>query len=112
MNAWMKNLTKEGSVEFGNGKKPEQLVRQILEMTTSPGDWVLDSFLGSGTTAAVATKMNRKWVCIELGEHAYTHCKVRLDRVIMVRIPEELPSLLIGKAVADITSMSWHRAFL
>lgn len=82
MNAWMKNLTKEGSVEFGNGKKPEQLVRQILEMTTSPGDWVLDSFLGSGTTAAVATKMNRKWVCIELGEHAYTHCKVRLDRVI------------------------------
>lgn len=46
MNAWMKNLTKEGSVEFGNGKKPEQLVRQILEMTTSPGDWVLDSFLG------------------------------------------------------------------
>ncbi len=82
MNAWMKNLTKEGSVEFGNGKKPEQLVRQILEMTTSLGDWVLDSFLGSGTTAAVATKMNRKWVCIELGEHAYTHCKVRLDRVI------------------------------
>jgi len=82
MNAWMKNLTKEGAVEFGNGKKPEQLVRQILEMTTSPGDWVLDSFLGSGTTAAVATKMSRRWVCIELGEHAYTHCKVRLDRVI------------------------------
>ena len=57
MNAWMKNLTKEGSVEFGNGKKPEQLIRQIFEMTTKPGDWVLDSFLGSGTTAAVATKM-------------------------------------------------------
>lgn len=82
MNAWMKNLTKEGAVEFGNGKKPEQLIRQIFEMTTSPGDWVLDSFLGSGTTGAVATKMNRKWVCIELGNHAYTHCKVRLDRVI------------------------------
>ncbi len=82
MNAWMKNLTKEGSVEFGNGKKPEQLIRQIFEMTTEPGDWVLDSFLGSGTTAAVATKMGRKWVGIELRNHAYTHCKVRLDRVI------------------------------
>jgi len=82
MNAWMKNLTKEGSVEFGNGKKPEQLIRQIFEMTTEPGDWVLDSFLGSGTTAAVATKMGRKWVGIELGNHAYTHCKVRLDRII------------------------------
>lgn len=82
MNAWMKNLTKEGSVEFGNGKKPEQLIRQIFEMTTKPGDWVLDSFLGSGTTAAVATKMARKWVGIELGDHAYTHCKARLDRIV------------------------------
>lgn len=82
MNAWMKNLTKEGSVEFGNGKKPEQLVRQIIEITTSPGDWVLDSFLGSGTTAAVASKMGRRWIGIELGDHAYTHCKVRLDQVI------------------------------
>lgn len=82
MNAWMKNLTKEGSVEFGSGKKPEQLVRQIIEMTTSEREWILDSFLGSGTTAAVATKMNRRWIGIELGNHAYTHCKVRLDRVI------------------------------
>lgn len=82
MNAWMKNLTKEGSVEFGNGKKPEQLIRQIFEMATEPGDWVLDSFLGSGTTAAVATKMDRKWVGIELENHAYTHCKVRLDRIV------------------------------
>ena len=82
MNAWMKNLTKEGSVEFGNGKKPEQLIRQIFEMTTEPGDWDLDSFLGSGTTAAVATQMGRKWVGIDLRNHAYTHCKVRLDRVI------------------------------
>lgn len=82
MNAWMKNLTKEGSVEFGNGKKPEQLIKQIFEMTTKPKDWVLDSFLGSGTTAAVATKMRRKWIGIERGNHAYTHCKVRLDRVV------------------------------
>lgn len=82
MNAWMKNLTKEGSVEFGCGKKPEQLIRQIIEMTTTEGEWVLDSFLGSGTTAATATKLNRKWIGIELGNQAYTHCKPRLDRVI------------------------------
>lgn len=82
MNAWMKNLTKEGSVEFGNGKKTEQLVRQVIDMTTSLGDLVLDSFLGPGTTAAVAHKMGRRWIGIEMGEHAYTHCKVRLDKVI------------------------------
>lgn len=76
------NLTKEGGVEFGNGKKPEQLVSQIFEMTTQEGDLVLDSFLGSGTTAAVATKMRRKWIGIEMGEQVYSHCKVRLDRVI------------------------------
>ena len=51
-------------------------------MTTTEGELVLDSFLGSGTTAAVAQKMNRKWIGIELGEHAYSHCKIRLDRVI------------------------------
>lgn len=78
----MNNLTKEGGVEFGNGKKPEQLVSQILDMTTQEGDLVLDSFLGSGTTAAVAMKMKRKWIGIEMGEQAFSHCKVRLDRVI------------------------------
>ena len=76
------NLTKEGGVEFGNGKKPEQLVSQIFEMTTKEGDLVLDSFLGSGTTAAVAMKMRRKWIGIEMGEQVYSHCKVRIDRVI------------------------------
>ncbi len=82
MNAWMKNLTKEGSVEFSNGKKPEQLIRQIIEMTTKSGEYVLDSFLGSGTTAAVAHKLGRRWIGVELGNHAYSHCKPRLDRVI------------------------------
>lgn len=75
-------LTKEGKVEFPNGKKPESLIERILSMTTTEGELVLDSFLGSGTTAAVAQKMNRKWIGIELGEHAYSHCKIRLDRVI------------------------------
>lgn len=72
----------EGIVSFPAGKKPEALVQRIFNMFTHPGDYVLDSFLGSGTTAAVAHKMGRKWIGIELGEHAYTHCKVRLDKVI------------------------------
>lgn len=76
------NLTKEGEVVFPKGKKPEALVGRIFSMTTSPGDLVLDSFLGSGTTAAVAHKMNRRYIGIELGEHAYTHCKARIDKVI------------------------------
>ena len=51
-------------------------------MATNEGDLVLDSFLGSGTTAAVAHKMRRKYIGIEMGNHAYTHCKARLDRVV------------------------------
>ena len=77
-----KNLTKEGNVEFPNGKKAEKLIERVLKLCTKENDLVLDSFLGSGTTAAVAHKMGRKWIGIEMGEHAYTHCKVRLDKVI------------------------------
>ncbi len=77
-----KNLTKEGSVQFPNGKKPEKLVSRCIKMATKPGDLVLDSFLGSGTTAAVAHKMNRRWIGIELGDHAQTHCVPRLQKVV------------------------------
>ncbi len=80
--ASINNLTKEGGVQFPSGKKPEALVGRILSMTTEESDLVLDSFLGSGTTAAVAQKMKRHWICIELGDHAYSLCKQRLDRVI------------------------------
>ena len=62
--------------------KPERLIQRILTLATNPGDLVLDSFLGSGTTAAVAHKMGRHWIGVELGSHCYTHCKPRLDRVI------------------------------
>lgn len=62
--------------------KPERLIERIMTLATNEGDLVLDSFLGSGTTAAVAHKMGRKWIGIELGDHAYTHCKVRMDKVI------------------------------
>lgn len=82
MNAWMKNVTKEGNVTFPNGKKPEQLICQIIDMTTQPSELVLDSFLGSGTTAAVAHKMGRRYIGIELGDHCYTHCLPRLKAVV------------------------------
>jgi adenine-specific DNA-methyltransferase len=62
--------------------KPEKVVQRVLELTTNPGDLVLDSFLGSGTTAAVAHKMGRRWIGIELGEHCHTHCLPRLKKVV------------------------------
>jgi len=62
--------------------KPEKLLNLILTIATNPGDLVLDSFLGSGTTAAVAHKMGRRWIGIELGEHCHTHCIPRLRKVI------------------------------
>ena len=62
--------------------KPEKLIERVLVVGSNPGDLVLDSFLGSGTTAAVAQKMGRRWIGVEMGRHAYTHCKVRLDKVI------------------------------
>lgn len=62
--------------------KPERLIKRVLEIATDAGDLVLDSFLGSGTTAAVAHKMGRRWIGVELGDHCYTHCKVRLDKVV------------------------------
>lgn len=63
--------------------KPERLLHRILHIATNPGDLVLDSFLGSGTTAAVAHKMGRRYIGIEMGEHARTHCMPRLERVIV-----------------------------
>jgi len=76
------NIHNEGGVDFPKGKKPEALIKRCIELSTEPGDYVLDSFLGSGTTIAVAQKMRRRWIGIEMGEQAYTHCKVRLDLVI------------------------------
>ncbi|GJQ28409.1 MAG: hypothetical protein HBSAPP03_02930 [Phycisphaerae bacterium] len=75
-------ISNEGGVEFKNGKKPELLIKRVLEMSTSPGDWVLDSFAGSGTTGAVAHKMGRRWIMVELGEHCHTHIIPRLMKVI------------------------------
>jgi adenine-specific DNA-methyltransferase len=62
--------------------KPERLIERALHIATNPGDLVLDSFLGSGTTAAVAHKMGRKYIGIEIGDHAVNHCQPRLKKVI------------------------------
>jgi adenine-specific DNA-methyltransferase len=62
--------------------KPERLISRVLDIASHPSDLVLDSFLGSGTTAAVAHKMGRRWIGIEAGEHAVTHCLPRLQKVI------------------------------
>jgi adenine-specific DNA-methyltransferase len=72
----------EGGVLFANGKKPEALIKRILGMCTQANDIVLDSFSGSGTTGAVAHKMGRRWIMVELGEHCHTHIIPRLKKVV------------------------------
>jgi adenine-specific DNA-methyltransferase len=76
------NCRHEGGVELKSGKKPEILIMRLLKYFSSEGDLVLDSFLGSGTTVAVAHKMHRRWIGIEIGKHAETLCIPRLKRVI------------------------------
>ena len=73
------------TVFCGNGfdnPKPEELIDRIIGIATNEGDWVLDSFAGSGTTGAVAHKMGRRWIMVELGEHCHTHIIPRLKKVI------------------------------
>jgi len=71
-----------GADEAFTTPKPERLLQRIFQLATNPNDLVLDSFLGSGTTAAVAHKMGRRWIGIEMGEHAQTHCIPRLEKVV------------------------------
>ena len=70
-----------GNEVFGT-PKPERLIERIINLATNPGDLVLDSFAGSGTTGAVAHKMERRWIMVELGEHCHTHIIPRLHKVI------------------------------
>ncbi len=71
----------EGETPFST-PKPEALIERVIHIATNAGDLVLDSFLGSGTTAAVAQKMGRRWIGVEMGEHAVTHCASRLQKVV------------------------------
>jgi len=68
--------------ELFSTPKPERLLTRVLTLATNPGDLVLDSFAGSGTTGAVAHKMGRRWIMVELGEHCHTHIVPRLQKVI------------------------------
>ena len=82
-----RNASAEMKALYGGTKafetpKPEKLAQRILDLSTNPGDWVLDSFAGSGTTGAVAHKMGRRWIMVELGEHCHTHIIPRLRKVI------------------------------
>ncbi len=77
-----KELQKLFDRDIFDTPKPEKLLKKILSLSTNKNDLVLDSFLGSGTTAAVAHKMNRRYIGIELGEHAKTNCQPRLQKVV------------------------------
>ena len=79
-NAHQKTLF--GEVSVFDTPKPEDLVSRVIQISTNPGDLVLDSFAGSGTTGAVAHKMGRRWIMIELGEHCHTHIIPRMQKVI------------------------------
>src|SRR5690606_28572407 len=76
------SVSKMLGVEELKGQKSEALIRRIMQSSTKPGDLVLDSFAGTGTTGAVAHKMNRRWIVIERGNHAITHVVPRLKLVI------------------------------
>lgn len=94
--AYFGNCRQEGGAEFRGGKKPETLIQTLLSHFSQVNDLVLDSFLGSGTTAAVAHKMNRRYIGIELGEHCYSLCLPRLQRVVD------------GDASGVSSSVNWH----
>lgn len=77
------NVGYEGNVQFNGGKKPESFIKFILSLAgVQKGDLVLDSFLGSGSTASTCTKLGLRWIGVELGEHAYTHCVPRLNSIL------------------------------
>ncbi len=85
-NVWddlgFQGIAREGGVVFSRNKKPERLMHRILSMTTDAGDWVIDPFAGSGTTAATAHKMGRRWVAIEREEELFGRASQRLARVV------------------------------
>lgn len=86
------DATEESRLLFGDAcafdyPKPEKLLHTLIGAVTAPGDWVLDSFAGSGTTGAVAHKMGRRWIMVELGDHCHTHIIRRMKMVIDGRDP-------------------------
>lgn len=94
------NCSHEGGVELKSGKKPEVLLMRLLKYFTNENDIILDSFLGSGTTAAVAHKMKRRWIGIEIGRHAETHSLKRLEFVISTKKPDRT-------GISEIEEINW-----
>jgi len=94
------NCSHEGGVELKSGKKPEILIMKLLKYFSNENDLILDSFLGSGTTSAVAQKMNRRWIGIEIGKHAETHALKRLQTVI-----DEIKSDQTG--ISTLPGINW-----
>lgn len=91
------DATQESRALFGadafDYPKPERLIHMLLNAVTKEGDWVLDAFAGSGTTGAVAHKMNRRWILLEEGEHCHTHIVPRLQKVVAGEDPGGITSL-------------------
>lgn len=76
------NTQNEGGVSFPSGKKPESLINRIIKLFSEQNDYILDCFAGAGTTLAVATKLKRKWIGVEIGKHSDTHIITRLKNVL------------------------------
>ncbi len=75
-------IAREGGIKFKNSKKPERLIKRVFEICTDPNDLILDCFAGSGTTLAVAQKMGRRYIGVEVGKHAETHIIPRMKKVL------------------------------
>ena len=103
-------IAREGGVVYKTGKKPEQLLRRCLQLCTDPNDWVLDCFLGSGTTAAAAHKMQRQWIGIESGE-AIALSKERLERVCSGDDPRGISRVTQWEGGGDFVHLKWDDGF-
>jgi adenine-specific DNA-methyltransferase len=88
--------------------KPERLLNRVIEMSSNPGDWVLDSFAGSGTTGAVAHKMGRRWIMVELGEHCHTHIIPRMKKVIDGKDQGGVSKLVRGDPLSGGAGVGWR----
>lgn len=104
-----KEVKQFNSKDVFDTPKPERLLERILTLATNPGDLVLDSFAGSGTTGAVAHKMGRRWIMVELGEHCHTHIIPRLQKVIDGEDQGAFPKRSIGRAVVVSAITNWRQ---
>lgn len=112
-------IAKEGDVQFKNSKKPEMLLRRIIESNTDVGDLILDSFAGSGTTGAVAHKIGRRWIMVEIGKHATELIVPRIQRVISGKDQSGISKVVkwnggggfkyyeLGQSVINRKDMNW-----